>query len=273
MAMRAAGLLRAIQERGVTAEDRGDVPGFRWRVDRSRPLAMNAEPAAAVARHVATAVAKSMDDGAAVLVLGGDCTVEIGTVAGASTGSERVGLVYVDLDADLNTPETTDDGALDWMGVAHLLGLPGTVPDLCAVGGRVPLLSADQVVLFGAGNITPAERTAIDDNGIAMVPFEAVSKDPSGEATRIVDRFAPAFDRLLVHVDVDVVDFLDLPLAEEARRRGLSFEQLVATLRVLVAAPNWVALTVCEANPDHGEADGSSMRTLCDGIADALGHS
>jgi arginase len=76
---------------------------------------------------------------------------------------------------------------------------------------------------------------------------------------------------ILIHVDVDVLDFLDLPIAEETRRnRGLRFAQLVAASRVLAAAPNWVAVTICEVNPDHGELDGSSLRTFNDGPADAL---
>jgi arginase len=67
---------------------------------------------------------------AAALVLGGDCTVELGTVAGAFGHGPSIGLVYIDLDTDLNTPESTADGALDWMGVAHLLGIEGSATEL-----------------------------------------------------------------------------------------------------------------------------------------------
>ena len=124
----------ALQSRRIEVRDRGDVPGFRWRVDLQHPRAMNADQVASVATAVAGLVAESVDDGSAVLVLGGDCTVGIGTVAGALAGAANVGLVYVDLDTDLNTPQTTTDGALDWMGVAHMLGLPGTVPAVAEVG-------------------------------------------------------------------------------------------------------------------------------------------
>jgi arginase len=252
-------------------DDRGDVQGFRWRVDREHPRAMNSEPAVAVAGAVSKSVAQSLEAGAAVLVLGGDCTIEIGTVAGASSSSKRVGLVYIDLDADLNTPETTDDGALDWMGVAHLLGLPGTVSALGSVGSRWPMLSSDEIVLFAVDNITPAEHAVIDTHGIAAIPCVDVSVDPAGTARRVVGDWAQRFERLLVHVDVDVLDYLDLPVAEETRRnRGLRFDQLLMALRVLIAAPNWVALTVCEVNPDHAEGDGSTLETLCDGLADVL---
>ena len=270
-ALREAGLLNRLRSRGVTVDDQGDVPGFRWRVDREHPRAMNSEPAVAVAGAVSERVAESLVAGAAVLVLGGDCTVGVGTVAGASNSSQPVGLVYVDLDADLNTPETTEDGALDWMGVAHLLGLPGTVPALGSLGSRRPMLSPDEILLFAVDNITPAERAVIDTHGIAMISCADVSADPAGTARRVVEDWAQRFDRLVVHVDVDVLDYLDLPIAEETRRnRGLRFDQLVAALRVLVAAPNWVALTVCEINPDHGEADGSTLETLSDGLADVL---
>ena len=81
-ALREAGLLDRLRARGVTVDDHGDVPGFRWRVDREHPRAMNSEPAVAVAEAVSKRVADSLAAGAAVLVLGGDCTVEIGTVAG-----------------------------------------------------------------------------------------------------------------------------------------------------------------------------------------------
>jgi arginase len=224
-----------------------------------------------VARAVAVEVAEGLAAGGSVLVLGGDCTVELGTVAGASLDTDDVGLVYIDLDADLNTPASVEDGALDWMGVAHLLAIDGTDPVLAALGPRMPMLRPDQVLLFADDNVTPFERRVIEELGIAEVRLSAVAEDPAATARGVVQGWAPRFRRLLVHVDVDVLDYLDLPIAEETRRnKGLRFNQLVAVLRELLAAPNWVALTVCEVNPDHGELDGSTMRTLSDALADVL---
>ena len=232
---------------------------------------MNADAVARVARDVADRVAESMAQDAAVLVLGGDCTVTIGTIAGAVAGSNRVGVVYIDLDADLNTPETTTDGALDWMGVAHVLGLPGTVPSLAELGPRSPLLGPEEIVLFGLGNATPAEEGTIADLQVRTVTVATVAADPSGSARALVEGWAHRFERLLVHVDVDVLDYLDLPIAENVRRnRGIRFDQLMASLRVFVAAPNWRALTICEVNPDHGEPDGSTLRAFCHDVAAAL---
>jgi arginase len=272
-AIRAAGFLTMLAERGIEVLDRGDVPGFRWRVDPANLRAMNAEAAAGAARAVADRVSDSLAAGAAVLVLGGDCTVELGTVAGASVDTDDVGLIYIDLDTDLNTPETVEDGALDWMGVAHLLGLEGTTPILAGLGPRAPMLRPDQILLFADDNSTPFERRMIEQLGIEEVRLAQVVADPASAARGVAAGWARRFGRLLVHVDVDVLDYLDFPLAENtSRRTGLRFVQLVAVLRELVAAPNWVALTICEVNPDHGREDGSTMRTFSEALAEVMSH-
>lgn len=270
-ALRAAGLLEFLAARGITVDDRGDVPGFRWRADKANPRAMNVNAAATVAEATAERVASALAGDATVLVLGGDCTVELGTVAGALRGSQSVGVVYIDLDTDLNTPESTQDGALDWMGVAHLLGVDGTASELAALGPGVPMLRPEQVLFFANDNVEPFERRVIEARGIAEVRLADVAADPSGAAQTVVDGWARQFERLLVHLDVDVLDFVDMPLAENNRRNvGLPFDQLMASLRAFLCAPNWVALTVCELNPDHGESDGSTLRTFAEALADGL---
>ena len=270
-ALRAAGLLEFLSARGIAVDDRGDVPGFRWRADKVNPRAMNASITATIAKATAERVADALAEDAAVLVLGGDCTVELGMVAGALTRTESIGLVYIDLDTDLNTPESTDDGALDWMGVAHMLGLEGTVPELVCLGPRMPLLHPDQILFFANDNSKPFERRIIEARGIAEVLLADVVADPTGAAQAVADGWAQQFAKLLVHLDVDVLDYLDMPLAENYRRnKGLRFDQLMAALRPLLRAPNWVALTLTEVNPDHGESDGSTLRAFAEALADVL---
>ena len=134
----------------------------------------------------------------------------------------------------------------------------------------MPMLRPDQVLLFANGSSTDFERRTIADLGIEEVRLAQVTSDPAGSARGVADGWARRFARLLVHVDADVLDFIDFPIAEETRRyRGLRFEQLVAAIRELVAAPNWTTLTICEVNPDH-DPDGSSMRRLSKALADVL---
>jgi arginase len=232
---------------------------------------MNAEAVARTAVAVGDRVASALGGGGAVLVIGGDCTVELGTVAGALRGSESVGLIYIDLDTDLNTPASTTDGALDWMGVAHMLGLEGTLPALANLGPRSPLLQPDQLLYFAHDNVEPFERRVLEDLRIAQVPIGDVSPDPATAAQRVVSAWAKRHERLLIHVDVDVLDYLDMPLAENCRRNvGLKFDELMASLRVFLGAPNWSTLTICELNPDHGQSDGATLRTFAAALAEAL---
>jgi arginase len=115
-----------------------------------------------------------MAAGDAALVLGGDCTLELGTVAGALRGEDSVGLVYIDLDSDLNPPEHSD-GALDWTGVAHLLDLPDVASELSGLGRRRPMLAASDILFFAVDNITPVEAQTIRSLGLESIGLAEVS--------------------------------------------------------------------------------------------------
>jgi arginase len=270
-ALRAAGLATSLESAGRRVTDLGDVAGFRWRVDRDRPRAMNIGQTAAVACSVAERAACAFAQGAKLLVLGGDCTIELGTVAAALGTRRDFGLVYIDLDTDLNTPESTTDGALDWMGMAHMLGLPQTVPKLTSWAPRNPLLHPHQVFYFGVDNIEPFEQQQIAELGLRSIRLPQVVKDPVRAARRVLDTWGRQFDCLLVHLDLDVLDFVDTQLAENNRRNwGLTFEQLMAALHVFVQEPRWSALTICELNPDHTESDGSTIRSFVQALAGIL---
>jgi arginase len=271
-AFRNAGLLDMLHRNRIRVEDAGDVSSFRWRADKAFPRAMNVEYAARVARETAVKTRSALSSRARALILGGDCTVELGTVSGASQVSSNVGLIYVDLDVDLHTPQTTTDGALDWMGVAHMLGVEGVARDLKELGPRSPLLPADAVFPFGHKNVDPCEQQLIDSLGIKGIHADAVAPDPKGAGLQAALDWGQRFDHLLIHLDVDVIDFENFPIAENTRRKmGLTFEQVIAALEALLQAPNWSALTITEVNPDHGLADGSTIRDFAFAVASALG--
>ena len=269
-AFRRHGLADALASRGRTIRDHGDVASFRWRPDHSRPLAMNLEAVRhagdLVAKHVATAIAAQED----VLVLGGDCTVELGTVAGANAAGARVGLVYIDFDADLNTPDTSD-GALDWTGVAHLLDIPGCEPSLAGLGPTRPMLLPQQLLYFGVENITPPEAAAIRDHAIKVISREEALREIETAAARAVE-WAQHFDCVLIHFDVDALSFIDFPIAENVRRRdGLKLKQAAFVLKQLAALPQWRGLTITEVNPAHAPDESAAFARLNAVLADALG--
>jgi arginase len=265
-ALRTAGIV----ERLPGAVDLGDTTLRRWAPDREHRRAQNAAGVVASAREVAERVDRALRDGRRALVLGGDCTVELGTVAGSIVDGASVCLAYVDLDTDLNTPET-GDGVLGWMGVAHLLDVPGALDSLAGLGRRRPLLEPSAVRVFAAENITPPEQAMVDRLGLHLEPLAAVVEEPEA----VLDRtraWVASYDRLLVHVDIDVLDYTKFPIAEEVRSTpGLELRHLTRLLRDLCGLDNWRALTVTQIDPDHAPDQADSFRQLIGMLVDALG--
>ena len=279
-ALRAAGLVAALESAGLEVEERGDREVWRWRPDRDEPRAQNAAMVAAIARETAERVGAFVADSetkaptAVTLVLGGDCTVGVGTVAGQLMGGGDVGLLYFDTHADLNVPASVPEGALDWMGMAHMLAEPGARPELVWVGPRAPLLRDDQVLLFGWGpeQATEFERAAIERRRLERSAVDEVAADPEGAAARALASLEARCDRLVVHFDVDVVDFTETPLSENwGRNEGLPFATALAALRVLLASPRLAALTITELNPDHVEEGSEAIEQLVEAVAASLG--
>ena len=269
-ALRAAGLIDRLVAAGIGVDDRGDARVRRWFPDRLHPRAQHVDAVAEVAAETAGRVRDAAERGSPALVLGGDCTVGLGTIAGLREAGP-LGLVYFDLHPDMNVPTSVKVGALDWMGMAHALGLDGTEERLRTFGPREPLLDPDEVVLFGVGadNCTSFEREQLAARGLREIGTPDVIADPevaAGQALEMLD----TSDRILIHLDVDVVDFMDLPISENAgRNEGLDFDTTMRALLTLAATPKLAALTVTEVNPDH-DPDGSATRRLVNGLATAL---
>jgi arginase len=275
-ALRSEGLLELLSGAGVAIRDDGDRPVWRWRPDRTNRRAQNLDAVVEIVGETARRVGAAVEAGEATLVLGGDCTVGIGAVAGHVAGGRgRVGVVYFDSHADLNVPSSVHEGALDWMGMAHMLGEEEAAAELVAAGGRTPLLESDQVVLLGWGpdQATAFERAAIERRGLSVVAVDEVAADPERAALEARRRIGESCDRFVVHFDVDVIDFTDMPLSENwGRNEGVSYEQAVRALRVLLAAPSLAGLTITELNPDHTEGAETVRRftkTIVEALADA----
>jgi arginase len=271
-ALRNAGLIKFLEANNVRVTDKNNVPGFRWKADKENPRAMNRDQVAEVTIALSQKIYESLKADEKILVIGGDCSIELGAVAGSLQQSENIGLIYIDLDTDLNTPQSTEDGALDWMGVAHLLNIPDCEQKLATIGKKTPMLNPEQIHFYANGNMTDFEREIIHKHNIRETTIQAVVADPGGTAKKICESWTQQFDHLLIHLDADVLNFIDMPLAENCRRNiGLTFDQLMTALNEFLKAPNWSVLTITEINPDHGENDGSTLRIFSERLAKIIG--
>ena len=272
-ALRAAGLLDAFADRGLDVLDLGDLPEQVWRPDPVRPLAQNvddvAESLRSLRRHLAPVFAERSGR---VLVLGGDCTVALAVVAALRDVGEVPGLLYVDRHLDLNTPATTSDGALDWMGLAHAFALPGSVDEVLDVLGPRPLLDPSQVVVLGADldRTTEGERRHAADLDLTVVSSQRLASEPVAATRLALDRLAGG--PLFVHLDVDVLDFTDAPLAEDTagRNSGPQLAGLALSLAEAASDQRTVAFSVGELNPTRSRGVPTAVPRFVEVLAETL---
>ncbi|MCG7309621.1 arginase family protein [Brachybacterium sp. ACRRE] len=272
-ALRAAGLLAALTESGHEVRDHGDLTEQAWRPDRERPFAQNLLQVVQSVRELTDVAAAVLGAGERILVLGGNCTIALGTCAGMRLAGSDPGLVYIDRHFDLNTPQSTTEGALDWMGLAHALDLEGTAPELVDALGPRPLLRPSRLSFLGvdvAGETIEWEQAWVEQLALRVVSQAELVRAPARSAAIARDAVLPG--PFAVHVDVDVLDFIDAPLAENVngRNSGPTIEQLEQALAELWNHPDCRALSIGELNPVHAAADPDSLGRFVAALGRAL---
>lgn len=271
-ALRLAGLLDVLTDVGHDVRDQGDLTEQTWRPDRDRPFAQNLAEVVQSVEELATAAAGVFGKGERLLILGGNCTIALGACAGLRRAGAKPGLVYIDRHFDLNTPESTTEGALDWMGLSHALDLDGAAPELLEVLGPRPLLPPSRLSFLGVDptQATEWERERVEHLSLQVVPQDDLVQNPAGAAASAREAVTPG--PFVVHVDVDVLDFIDAPLAENVngRNSGPTVEELADALAELWRHPDCQAVSIGELNPTHAAADPGSLSRFVGALGRAL---
>ena len=203
------------------------------------------------------------------MLVGGDCSITVGAVAGCLAQRPDTGLVYLDGDPDLRTPQTTIAGNFDGMVIAALLGEGD--PGYTGLAGPVPMLPPQRLAILGYddGGIDPRERHLLGPP-LSHADGRQVAADPAGAAGAARAHVEASAGAIVVHFDVDAVDSADLPLANYPHHgKGLTFDAAVTVLRELCASPAFAALVLTEVNPTH-DPRGELLDRYLDGVAAAL---
>jgi len=267
-ALRAAGLVERLQGAGYEVTDLGDCPQQLYQVDDEHPRARNMEAVLAALNALKPHVEQATKAGALPLILGGDCTIALATIAGLRRYYRSVSLMYFDRDADLNTPATTPSGCLDGMGIAHIIGRGA--PELVRFWGEPPLVREPEIALFGLDRIDPLEQAVLDTSPIRRyLAADVQRRGIEACAREALERIHGTAGPFILHFDVDVVSSEDLPAVDVPGSGGLRADEVRQALEVFTTEKNLSAIEVTEYNPER-DADGSAARFLVEMLVAAL---
>lgn len=251
-AVRLARLAERVERLGHQVVDLGDIPvPTRETLGAVRGLDYMAT-IAAVCRATADRVESIVDDGSIPLVIGGDHSLSAGSVAGVANAharrGERIGLLWLDAHADLNTPDSSLTGNIHGMPLAHLVG--HGEPEILAMAIDGPAVLPENAAIIGARDLDQAERDhaaawgvrvysmrEIDERGLRAVLQEAIARVSAGTAG------------IHVSLDLDFVDPREAPGVGTPVRGGATWREAHLAMEMLADTGRIVAMDLVEVNP------------------------
>jgi arginase len=270
-AMRVAGLEARLEALGHQVVDGGNI---RVELAETRtpgnPNAHYLKEIAETCARTAEAVLAALEAGTTPLVLGGDHSLAAGSVSGVAEfyrrRDQRIGLIWIDAHADLNTPETSPSGNVHGMPLAALLGL-GPEP-LSNLLGFAPKLALENTVLIGVRDIDAAERENIRRAGLAEV-YTMRDIDERGmravmeEALRAAGRGTAGYH---VSLDADWVDPEDAPGVGTPVRGGATYREAHLAMEILADHGRLLSFEIVEVNPvidEHNRTADLAVELAC----------
>jgi arginase len=245
----------ALRELGLgerlRAEDLGDVTPPPYR-DFIRPpgRVRNEEDLGSYSRAVADRIGHAAERGNFVLVLGGDCSIILGSLLGVVPHVGPVGLAYIDAHADFASADESRTGSAASMCLALAVGR-GDSP-LARLAGDVPLVRAADVVLIGRRDAGQSYgHDALSSSGVLDIPGDVLARDGArAVAARAVERLErAALGGFWIHVDADVLDPRRMPAVDSPEPGGPDIDDLAALLVPMVRHPGALGLQLTIYDP------------------------
>ncbi|GAB3037881.1 arginase [Natronobiforma cellulositropha] len=252
-AIRYAGLADALERAGVEPTDEGDlwVPRAEERdPDADRTDAKFILEVEDVCIRLADRVAETLEEGATPLVLGGDHSVAIGTIGGASRGVD-LGVLWFDAHADINTPETSPSGNVHGMPLAAVLG-HGPFADL--PWAYAPNVRESAIAYVGLRSLDDHERDLLRERDLTAFTMSDI--DQRGITAVVEDALevvTDGTDGVHVSLDLDWLDPKEAPGVGTPVRGGVTYREAHSALETVSAyddSSNVLrSMDVVEVNP------------------------
>ncbi|MFC6865409.1 arginase [Halomicroarcula sp. GCM10025817] len=274
-AIRYGGLAGQLERLGYDCVDGGDiaVPNPEERDPDSavfeRGRAKYFEATRDVCADVRTAVEATVADDEFPLVLGGDHSIAIGTVAGAARPDEEVGVVWFDAHGDFNTPATSPSGNTHGMSLAAILGR-GEFAD--HDWAPTPAVSEENVVLVGLRDVDDGERRLINESEVTAYTMSDIdTRSAPAVVEEALDVATEGTDAIHVSLDMDWLDPTEAPGVGTPVRGGVSYREAhVAMESVADRRESLRSMELVEVNPildDHNR----TAELACELVASAFG--
>ena len=262
-ALRLAGLNAKLQSIGYEVEDLGNVSAAQPESTPTGPE--NAKYLAQIAKSCAKLAAMVRDvasGGKFPLVLGGDHSVATGTVSGVSQAfrerGEKIGLLWIDAHADMNTPDSSPSGNVHGMPLACCLGHgPRELTHIFDYG---PKVDGRNVVLIGLRDVDLRERPIVKDSGVTAFTMRDIDerglRNVMEQALEVANNGTAGFH---LSLDMDAVDPDEAPGVGTPVRGGMTYREAHLAMETICDAGRLISMEIVEVNPVLDEANRTAL--------------
>jgi arginase len=248
-AIRYAGVVERLENLDYEVEDIGDIEiGRAERVPNSESNLKNLKAVEEGSEKLAAAVDEVIQNGAFPLVLGGDHSIAIGTLAGVGKHYKNLGVIWYDAHGDLNTADTSPSGNIHGMPLAVSMGLGHTT--LTGIAGYSPKVRAENIIIIGARSLDDGEKELIREKGIKVYTMHEI--DRLG-MTRVMEETIAFLkentDGVHLSLDLDGLDPHDAPGVGTPVIGGISYRESHLAMEMLAEAEIITSAEFVEVNP------------------------
>jgi arginase len=252
-AVRVAGLEARLEALGHKVEDAGNIlVAIAEQKKEGDPHAKYLKEIVATCTKHAELVLKTLEAGKVPIVLGGDHSVAVGTMAGVAEfhrrQGQKVGLIWIDAHTDINTPETSPSGNVHGMPLAAIMGLGP--PELANLFDFSPKVAPENCVLVGVRDIDAVEKENVRKAGVEVYTMRDI--DERGmravmeEALRIAGRGTAGYH---ISLDMDWIDPEDAPGVGTPVRGGATYREAHLVMEAIADHGRMTSFEIVEVNP------------------------
>ncbi|MFB1082463.1 arginase [Jeotgalibacillus sp. JSM ZJ347] len=248
-AIRYAGLLERLEAIGHTVTDLGDIQIDQpERVHTADTNLRNLDAVVKGSTALADQVKKVKTDGDFPLILGGDHSIAIGSLAGISSSYENLGVIWYDAHGDLNTGDTSPSGNIHGMPLAVSLGIGHE--DLVNIHDYTPKVKPENIVIIGARSLDAGERELIKEKGIRVYTMHEVDRMGMTKVMEeSIEYLKDRTDGVHLSLDLDGLDPNDAPGVGTPVIGGISYRESHLAMEMLAEADILTSAEFVEVNP------------------------